>query len=176
MSAPHAPDADKGRPAPATTHVPLATPPHAVSVGRRAGRRRDRHGRGMRGPLAVRGPLAPAGVPVARSRAQRFDEFVLDAVEELERRFAQELDGVEFAVEDVPDPRRDHGLDDVPLGAVLTAERGEPARIVLYRRPIELRAIGTSELSALVHDVVVEQVAELLGLGPNEIDPDYGEE
>ncbi|WP_020576898.1 metallopeptidase family protein [Actinopolymorpha alba] len=129
----------------------------------------------MRGPLAVRGPLAPSGVPVARSRAQRFDEFVLDAVEQLERRFAKELDGVEFAVEEVPDPERSHGSDEVPLGAVLLPGREEPPRVVVYRRPIELRAVGVSELSGLVHDVVVEQVAELLGISPDEIDPEYGD-
>jgi predicted Zn-dependent protease with MMP-like domain len=129
----------------------------------------------MRGPLAIRGPLAPAGVPVTRSRAERFDELVLDAVEALERRFADELDGVEFAVEEVPDPHRTHA-DDVPLGSAHTSVAGEPHRVVIYRRPIELRAAGTSDLSSLVHDVVVEQVAELLGLSPDEVDPAYGDD
>jgi len=131
----------------------------------------------MRGPIAVGGPLAPTGIPVARSRSERFDEFVLDAVEQLERRFSKELDGVEFAVEEVPDPKpADDGGEEIPLGTVLAAERGEPARVVVYRRPIELRAVGVSELSALVHDVVVEQVAELLNLSPDEVDPGYGDE
>jgi predicted Zn-dependent protease with MMP-like domain len=129
----------------------------------------------MRGPLAVRGPLAPRGVPVARSRAERFDELVLDAVDQLERRFATELDRVEFAVEEVPDPRLSYRDDEVPLGTVIDAHHGEPPRIVIYRRPIELRATNAEELSALVHDVVVEQVAELLGRNPEEIDPSYGE-
>ncbi len=131
----------------------------------------------MRGPLAVEGPLAPSGVPVARSRAERFDELVLDAVEQLERRFARELDGVEFAVEEVPDARRaDDDGEPVPLGVVLNPEHGEPARIVIYRRPIELRAAGASELAELVHEVVVEQVADLLSLTPDEVDPGYGED
>jgi predicted Zn-dependent protease with MMP-like domain len=130
----------------------------------------------MRGPIAGRGPLAPSGVPVARSRAERFDDLVLDAVESLERRFFRELDGVEFAVEEVPDPRKvDLSLDsEVPLGSIHTAAGGKPARIVIYRRPIELRASSSSDLSALVHDVVVEQVAELLGLNPEDVDPTYG--
>src|SRR5690349_15109984 len=58
--------------------------------------RRDRHGRGLRGRLV------PDGVPLARSRAEQFDDLVLDAVEDLERRWERELAGVEFAVEDVP--------------------------------------------------------------------------
>src|SRR5437660_11289600 len=61
------------------------------------GRRgRDRHGRGLRGRLV------PASAPLSRTRAEIFDDLVLDTVEELEQRFAKELAGVEFAVEDVP--------------------------------------------------------------------------
>src|SRR5690606_20746780 len=41
--------------------------------GRRPGR--DRHGRGMRGRLV------PASVPLARTRAEIFDDLVLDTVE-----------------------------------------------------------------------------------------------
>jgi predicted Zn-dependent protease with MMP-like domain len=123
----------------------------------------------MRGPLAVRGPLAPTGVPVARSRAQRFDDLVLDALERLERRLPDELASVEVAVEEVPPPDRLLLSDDIPLGAVLTAGNGP--RIVVYRRPIELRAGGRTELAALVSDVVLEQVAELLGRHPDDIDP-----
>lgn len=123
----------------------------------------------MRGPLAVRGPLAPTGVPVARSRAQRFDDLVLDALERLERRLPNELSSVEVAVEEVPGPDRLHLSDDVPLGAVIPTSNGP--RIVIYRRPIELRAGGRTELAALVSDVVLEQVADLLGRHPDDIDP-----
>ena len=49
-----------------------------------------------------------------------------------------------------------------------------PAQIVVYRRPIEARATGAEELSDLVHDVVVEEVAELLGVDPQVLDPGYG--
>jgi predicted Zn-dependent protease with MMP-like domain len=48
------------------------------------------------------------------------------------------------------------------------------ARIVVYRRPVETRAHGGDELAELVQDVVTEQVADLLGRSPEEIDPDYG--
>jgi hypothetical protein len=52
-------------------------------------RRRDRRGRGLRGPLVRRS--ADVGgravdVPAAASPAQRFDDLVLDAVERLEQR------------------------------------------------------------------------------------------
>jgi len=119
---------------------------------------------------------------LARSRAQQFDDLVLDAVEELELRWPAELDGVEFAVEDVPPelPEFDRDvLEDgrVPLARLLpTAEPSErtPPRIVLYRRPLEARALDRDDLGDLVHDVVVEQVAHLLGKDPDELDPPVG--
>lgn len=128
----------------------------------------------MRGPLAVRGPLAPRGVPVTRSRSQRFDDLVLDAIERIERRYVAELAEVEFAVEDVPDlDRVDPEPDGIPLGAVMAGRPGQPTRVVIYRRPIELRTIDDGELADFVRDVVVEHVSELLGLPPEEVDPDY---
>ena len=50
-----------------------------------------------------------------------------------------------------------------------------PARIVVYRRPVESRAQDSRELTVIVQDVVVEQVAALLGVAPAELDPRYGD-
>ena len=50
----------------------------------------------------VRGDLAPAGVPLYRTRSEAFDDLVLDAVEEIEQHWSVELAGVEFAIQDVP--------------------------------------------------------------------------
>jgi len=41
---------------------------------------------------------------------------------------------------------------------------------VVYRRPLELRAVDRRDLLELVHEVIVEQVARLLGLDPDEVD------
>ncbi|MEN3358873.1 MAG: hypothetical protein V7637_2855 [Mycobacteriales bacterium] len=150
-----------------------------VPLRRRAGRR-DRRGRGLRGRLV------PPGVPLARSRAQQFDDLVLDAVEHLERRWGKELEPVEFAVEDVPavpangvEPEYDNDVvedDTIPLARLLPAARDSdggstPPRIVIYRRPLEVRSLDRVDLADLVHEVVVEQVAHLLGLDPDDIDP-----
>ncbi|MGA8977603.1 MAG: metallopeptidase family protein [Pedococcus sp.] len=51
----------------------------------------------------------------------------------------------------------------------------QPARIVIYRRPVEARAQDQRELTAIVGDVVVEQVAALFGLQPGDLDPRYGD-
>jgi predicted Zn-dependent protease with MMP-like domain len=146
-------------------------------------RRRDRHGRGLRGPLA------PVGSPLNRSRAERFDDLVLQAVAQLEPRWEAELAGVEFAVEEVPsaDLPADQLLPDtdpVPLARLdpawpdpgNPARPARPARIVLYRRPLQARAEGEEELGELVLDVVIEEFARLLGLDPQTIDPGYPDE
>ncbi len=132
--------------------------------------RRDRHGRGLRGPLA------PAGIPLSRTRAQHFDDLVLDAVSRLEARWEKQLAGVEFAVEEVPPADPDVPGDPVPLGRLHPAVAGKPARIVVYRRPAQARAEGDEELAALVFDIVVEEVARLLGVDPETVDPGYSDD
>jgi predicted Zn-dependent protease with MMP-like domain len=136
-------------------------------------RRRDRRGRGLRGPLA------PPDSPLSLTRAEQFDEMVLDGVEDLEDAWAEALDGVDIAVEDVPPAGGGDGpegpLHPLPLGRTFPATAGAPARIVVYRRPVEVRAAGRRARAALVHDVLVELLAELLGLEPETVDPDYPE-
>jgi predicted Zn-dependent protease with MMP-like domain len=163
-------------------------------------KRRDRHGRGLRGVLA------PAGLPLYRSRAERFDELVLSAVARLEPRWEAQIAGVEFAVEEIPPAdaapghprgpvplaRLDPGLPRPPGGApgddsrrdvlIRPGQAGEPAadgtartppRIVVYRRPLLARADAEDDLGELVFDVVVEEFARLLGLDPEDVDPGY---
>lgn len=97
---------------------------------------------------------------------------MLDSVERLERRWPQ-LSSVEFAVEEVPPSGAEVWSDEpVPLGRVMRPVRDEPARIVVYRRPLEVRAPVRAELGMLIHDIVVEQVADLLGMDPETIDPE----
>jgi predicted Zn-dependent protease with MMP-like domain len=110
--------------------------------------------------------------------------MVLSAVDHLQPRLGDKLSSVEFAVEDVPavaaataeDFNYDSDiLDDntVPLSRLYrTGLPGIPGPvIVIYRRPLESRATRADELADLVHDVVVEQVARLLGSSADEIDP-----
>jgi predicted Zn-dependent protease with MMP-like domain len=144
----------------------------APDPSRRVRRRRDRRGRGLRGRLAER------GVPLNRSRAEKFDDMVLDAVEHLEQRWSRELHGVEFAVEEVPpaDPTDEEAEDPVPLSRLQpasgTGRLTTPPRIVLYRRPLEARAMDAEDLGDLVLDVVVHEVAHLLDVEPEIVDPE----
>jgi hypothetical protein len=147
-------------------------------------RRRDRHGRG------IRGSLAPAGVPLSRTRPERFDDLVLDAVDDVERAvkgdiaLSARLAAVEYGVEEVPpEPvllAAESGVEPLPLGRVepampampgMPGTAGGPARVIVYRRPIELRAPDPRDREDLVHDVVVDRLAELLGVPADELDP-----
>jgi predicted Zn-dependent protease with MMP-like domain len=149
--------------------------PDSDSGGSRL-RRRDRHGRGLRGRLV------PPGVPLYRSRSQQFDDIVLEAVARLEPRWETELSDVEFAVQEVPDFDT-IGEEGVPLARIIrgspdTSDQENPAtgpRIVLFRRPLLARAEDEDELTELVFDVVVEEFAEILGVDPEIIDPGYGD-
>ncbi len=140
-------------------------------------RRRDRRGRGLRGQLA------PVGVPLHRTRGERFDDLVMDAVEEIEEHWSAELTGLEFAVEEVPPtasgeppPEFDSSVvvdRGVPLGQLFRDGLPEVSRpvAVVYRRPIEARAADQDDRADLVFMVVVDLAAEFLGRDVDEIDP-----
>lgn len=134
-------------------------------------RRRNRHGRGLRGDVL------PAGLPGSRTRADRFEDLVAESAERLEVLWGQQIAAMDFSVELLP---RAASLDfaeaaggPVPLGRALGATPRQPARVVIYRRPVEQLAGPDLLLPEVIHLAVVEQVAELLMRSPEEIDPDY---
>jgi len=139
----------------------------------RPGRVRERHGRGVRGPSAVPGPLSPRGVAFPGSPAERFDALVLSLVAELEPRWATRWGRLEFAVEETPMIPLDWDSHEVPLATLVRGTGAQSSRIVLFRRPIVLRAPTRPEMSAMVLAVLIEQIAELLGMEPHEVDPRY---
>ncbi len=110
--------------------------------------------------------------------------LVLEALEPIEQRWHAELSQLDIAVDDVPDVPaltdvlrwNEHVVDDgeIPLARLVPAgtdRRGVAtrARIVLYRRPLEVRAKDGIDLADLVHDVLVEQVAHYLGIEPDSL-------
>lgn len=112
-------------------------------------------------------------VPAMLSRGEIFDHLVLESADRLRPRLAQRLDDIDLAVEEVP-PHDPAPWEDrvAPLGRAYPRAEGRRHRIVLYRRPIELQASDDAELADIVHDVLVEQIAALLGIPAEEIDPD----
>ena len=64
----------------------------------------------------------------------------------------------------------------MPLSSLVRGTGAQATRLVLFRRPIEHRCETRSDLEAMVLTVVVEQVAELLGIEAGEVDPRYSAE
>ena len=117
------------------------------------------------------GPLSPDGPEARPTRRAEFDDLVLSLVERLVARWESELEDVEFGTEDVPQIPDGWDDDPVPFGSCVPGRGDSPARIVVFRRPVELRATTRIERTALVNEVLVEYIAELLGRDPSEIDP-----
>jgi len=124
----------------------------------------------MRGPAIL--PERP-GEPVLPTPRERFDQLVLEVVADLERRWADRLGLVEYGVEDAPQIPDDWATGTVPLSSLVRGSGGQPTRLVLFRRPIEHRCETRADLDALVLTILVEQVAELLGIDPADVDPRY---
>ncbi len=112
---------------------------------------------------------------------------VMEAYEPIERRWRDRLSKLDIAVDEIPriaarDPNNVQFPPEVVAdGPIALARlipagvdvRGEPtrARIVLFRKPIERRVKDTLELSELLHEILVAQVATYLSVEPNIIDP-----
>lgn len=143
---------------------------------------RNLRGRGMRGPLL------PQQTPRHRSRSQAFDLAVLDAYAPIQNVFAQQLSGLDLAVDTVPRMRLrsdmtimpDEIIADgpVPLGRIVPAgidRQGRPtrARLVIFRMPIEQRCASDEEKAELLSTVLTALVANYLNVDPVEIDPRF---
>lgn len=133
---------------------------------------RDRHDRGLRGPLF------PHNLPRHTSPDARFQSRVLAAITEidrhvsgLEKKLASRMKQVTFQVEAAPS-KRDVVLSagTVPMGHI---ERGNPDVVVLYQRAIELRSFNPDQQNRIVKDVLAELLGLLFGADPATLDPTY---
>lgn len=138
-------------------------------------KRRDRHQRGLRGPLSVANRITGEPVPLRRreSAGDVFVRAVEDAIARIGDTAPQALRGVTIGIEEVPTLTAAWRDEAVPLAAALGATEKRPAQVVVYRRPLELRAESRAELASLVHRTIVGQLAEITNLQPTTIDPDY---
>ena len=121
--------------------------------------------------------ISPTGRLRWPSARERFDALVIAAVSDLEAlitsRWQDRLGLVDYAVEDAPVLPDDWEGPHVPLSALVRGSGTRATRLVIFRRPIEHRADSRAELAALVHLVLIEQLAELFGTTPDGIDPRY---
>lgn len=112
---------------------------------------------------------------------------VLEAYEPIERRWQDRVSALDVAVDEIPriaprDPDNVQFPPEVVADGPIALARLIPAgvdvrgnstraRIVLFRKPIERRAGDTVELTDLLHEILVAQVATYLGVEPSVIDP-----
>ena len=99
--------------------------------------------------------------------------FMQQEVVPHDERWQEHLGLVEYAVEDAPQIPDDWDTDRVPLASLVRGSGSTPTRLVVFRRPIEHRSPTRADLELLVVTVVVEQLAELLGIEPSQVDPRY---
>ncbi len=98
---------------------------------------------------------------------------MLDTVRDIDARWQDRLGLVEYAVEDTPQLPDDWTGETVPLASLVRGHGPEPTRLVVFRRPIEHRCETRADLEAMVLTVLVEQIAELLGIDAEDVDPRY---
>lgn len=115
-------------------------------------------------------------IPRYRTSTGRFYDEVIAQLKRLSDAWPELVTPIQCAVEDVPasapnaweDRRR-------TLSRSFPAAHGVPARIVLYRRPIEtIAGRDRDELQLIIRDELVAGLADLYGRHPEDIDPDWG--
>ena len=132
--------------------------------------------------------MLPPTVPAWRTRGQKFDRLVLEAFAPLDTRWHDRLTKLDIAVDDVPKIRPLHpdsvtcpdevvADGPVPLSRLIPAGvdrhgAATRARVVLFRKPLELRAADPDDLVELLREVLVQQIATYLGVDPDLIDPE----
>lgn len=142
-----------------------------VPVRHFGARRRNRHGRGLRGPLI------PANLPASRTRSENFDELVAESAERLRELWGATLEEVEYIIEEVPEQLEAliASRAQAPLGKYRRGPSEETGKmvafVIIYRHPIEALCDAPWQVRELVHEVIIEQVAGLLNVDPDGIDP-----
>ncbi|MDF7663981.1 metallopeptidase family protein [Bifidobacterium sp. ESL0763] len=129
---------------------------------------RNRHGRGVRTPMFGR------RLPRYRTNGGMFDDLVVSQLRRLSQAWPNLVGPVQFAVEDVPPS------DPVPWQAhsrvtsqCFPAAHGIPARIVLYRMPMQMHHPDRYHLQWAIRDALAARLGDLYGRRPEEIDPDW---
>lgn len=159
----------------------ISLEPEAVPTDSAAGvptrpftqRRRNRHGRGLRGPVL------PENLPGSRTRGEKFEDLVVGSAERLRELWPAALADVSYLVEEVPQQLEAlvASGDPAPLGKFAPAapegpgQPGSPAVIAIYRHPVEALCDTPGQVRELVHQVMIEQVAGLLNIDPDTVDP-----
>lgn len=116
-------------------------------------------------------------LPGFRSRPERFDDAVVASAQRLSERWGERLQIIDFRILPVPGSklldRAQTAGDRVPLASSRSADAKRPARITIYRLPIEQIAESYPELIDIVHQCIVHELAQLWMMSMQDIDPEY---
>ncbi|MDQ4068082.1 MAG: metallopeptidase family protein [Actinomycetota bacterium] len=104
--------------------------------------------------------------------AERFEELVADALDQIPEELGRLMDNVWVTVEDVPEEPGLLGLyDGVPLTARdAYGSMAMPDRITLYRIPICAMCRTEDEVVEVVRDTVIHEVAHHFGIDDARLD------
>ncbi len=105
--------------------------------------------------------------------AERFEELVADALDEIPEELGRLMDNVWVTVEDVPETAGLLGLyNGVPLTERDSGYAGMvmPDRITLYRIPICAMARTEEQVVDIVRDTVIHEVAHHFGIDDDRLD------
>ena len=105
--------------------------------------------------------------------AERFEELVADALDEIPEELGRLMDNVWVTVEDVPEVAGLLGLyDGVPLTERDIGYAGMvmPDRITLYRMPICAMCRTEKQVVDVVRDTVIHEVAHHFGIDDDRLD------
>ncbi|KFJ00999.1 peptidase [Bifidobacterium stellenboschense] len=122
----------------------------------------------------MRTPMFGTRLPRYRTRSGMFDDLVAAHIRRLAEAWPQLVKPVQFAVEDVPpsDPAPWEAEPSIN-SRLFPADHGMPARIVLYRMPLQSHTRGRDDLQWAIRDELVIRLGELYGRRPEELDPDF---
>ena len=123
-----------------------------------AGVPRDRHGRAAHVDTDRR--RRPVDGFRVRSAA-RFADLVEDALAALPAPLLDAVARADVRIENIPPDADEVRLADFTPGRT----RGSPPRLVVYRRPMEARALSRNDLVDVLRAGIGEEIADALGMG-----------
>ena len=147
--------------------ITLSSPPQ-YSGG--MSKRRNRHSRGQRAPVVLPRSYGGRIDRIDTTHAEFFTACLAQAVQQVQMSCPGILDNVVVGAEDVP-TMPDWTEGRVPLSSAVDGCEHSPARVVIYRRPLELRTASRRGLAILVHRTLIEQLSALTGTPVETIDP-----
>ncbi|SDB89048.1 Zinicin-like metallopeptidase [Raineyella antarctica] len=114
----------------------------------------------------------PVRVPRRPDDREFFAQALAEAIATIAKSCPRALEGISVSMADVPDLPAAWRHHSVPLAAAVESPDGRAAEVVVYRRPLQLRAASRDGLRILVRRTLVEQLSVVTGLPTEEIDPE----